>query len=341
MPRVVWKGAIVFGLVHIPVNLYPGARAQTLDLDLIDKRDFSPVGYQRINKVTGEEVSQEDIVKGYQYEKGEYVVVTEEDMRQANVAATQTVDIHGFVALDEIQPWFFDTPYYLEPDKRGEKGYALLREVLRKAGRVGIASVVIRSRQHLAAVMPVEDGLVLDLLRYADEIRPLAELALPPRDLKRAGVSAKELDMAERLVADMTEPWQPTRYRDKYRDDLMAMIERKVKSGQTHALTAPSEEAVAEGGAEVIDLMAMLRKSLDRPRREAQKSAARETPREERTAPGADAEGGSGGERQGRAKPASTRPKARAPRPRSTKAKRATTGAESPSSSETPRRRRA
>jgi DNA end-binding protein Ku len=267
MPRVVWKGAIVFGLVHIPVNLYPGSRSHTLDLDLIDKRDFAPVGYQRINKTTGEEVTAEDIVKGYQYEKGEYVVVTEEDMRQANVKATQTVDIHGFVAAAQIAPWFFDTPYYLEPDKRGEKGYALLREVLRKTGRIGIASVVIRTRQHVAAVMPVEDALVLNLLRYADEIRPLAELALPSRDLKKAGVSAKELDMAERLVADMTEDWKPEAYRDSYRDDLMAMIERKVKSGQTHALTEPGAEPEEQGGAQVIDLMAMLRKSLDRPRK--------------------------------------------------------------------------
>jgi DNA end-binding protein Ku len=274
MARVVWKGAIVFGLVNIPVNLYPGSRTHALDLDLIDKRDFSPVGYRRVNKTTGEEVTQEDIVKGYQYENGEYVVVTEEDMRQANVEATQTVDIHAFVDGAQIAPWFFDTPYYLEPDKRGEKGYALLREVLRKSGRVGIASVVIRTRQHVAAVMPVEEALVLNLLRYADEIRPLAELTVPSRDLKKAGVSAKELDMAERLVADMAENWNPEQYRDRYRDDLMAMIERKVKSGQTHALTAPAGEPAEQGGAEVIDLMAMLRKSLDQPRRGATRAGA-------------------------------------------------------------------
>jgi DNA end-binding protein Ku len=335
MPRVIWKGAIVFGLVHIPVNLYPGARSQALDLDLIDKRDFSPVGYQRINKVTGAEVSQEDIVKGYQYEKGEYVVVTDEDMRLANVAATQTVDIHAFVALARIQPWFFDTPYYLEPDKRGEKGYALLREVLRKTERVGIASVVIRSRQHLAAVMPVEDALVLDLLRYADEIRPLADLALPPRALEQAGVSGRELEMAERLVADMTEDWNPSQYRDRYRDDLMAMIGRKVESGQTHALTAPSDAPAAEGGAEVIDLMAMLRRSLDRPRPDAPKAPARESSAdaEARSTHGATADAEGEGPRPAR--------KTRAGQPAKSRAAKAKPSPAQRPGGEAPKRRRA
>jgi len=264
MPRAVWKGAIAFGLVHIPVTLYPAAGASRLDLDLLDRRDFAPVGYQRINKRSGEAVSAEDIVKGYEYEDGQYVVVSEEDFRLANVEATQTVDLLCFVDAAEIPPMYFDTPYYLEPGRRGEKGYALLRESLRRSGRVGLATVVIRTRQHLAAVIPVDHALVLDTLRFADEIRPLAQLRLPEADLKALGVSSRELDMAERLVDSMAEAWAPEQYRDTYRDDLMARIEAKIHAGKTHVVTEPGAPAeAAEGGAEVVDLMAMLRRSLE------------------------------------------------------------------------------
>src|SRR5215213_6250658 len=207
MPRVLWKGAISFGLVHIPVSLYPATRSERLSFDMIDKRDLSPIGYRKVNKRTGEEVASENIVKGYQYEKGEYVVVSNEDFKQANVEATQTVDIVAFVDAAAVAPYYFDTPYYLEPGKRGEKGYALLREVLRKTGRVGIANVVIRSKQHLAALIPLERMLLMNTLRFANEIRPASELALPEEGLH--GVSEKELAMAERLVDDMTEKWNP------------------------------------------------------------------------------------------------------------------------------------
>ena len=263
MPRVVWKGAIVFGLVHIPVSLYPASAAKGLDLDLLDRRDFAPVGYQRINKRTGKPVTSEDIVKGYQYEEGQYVVVTEEDMRQANVEATQTVDIQSFVEAAAIPPYFFDAPYYLEPGRRGEKGYALLRETLRRTGRVGLAKVVIRVRQHLAAVIPVGDVLVLNTMRYADEIRPVAELKLPEDRLEKIGVSKRELEMAERLVEDMSEDWAPEQYHDTYRKDLMARIEAKIDKGQTHEVTEAEEGAPAPTGGEVVDLMAMLKRSLE------------------------------------------------------------------------------
>src|ERR687896_558832 len=161
MPRALWKGAISFGLVHVPVSLYPASRSEGLSFDMIDKRDFSPVGYKRYNKRTGEEVTRENIVKGYEYEKGEYVVITDEDFKQANVKATQTVEIVAFVDAASVAPYYYE-PYYLEPGKRGEKGYTLLREVLRKTGRVGIANVVIRSRQHLAALIPVEHMLLMN-----------------------------------------------------------------------------------------------------------------------------------------------------------------------------------
>jgi DNA end-binding protein Ku len=263
--RVVWKGAISFGLVHIPVSLYPGSTSSTLDFDLLDKRDFAPVGYQRVNKRTGKEVAPDQLVKGYEYAKGEYVVVSDADFRQANVKATQTVEIQAFVEAAEIAPCYFDTPYYLEPGKRAGKGYALLRETLRRTGRVGVATVVLRARQHLALVMPVGRLLVLNTLRFADEIRPAAGLDLPSANLKTVGVSPKELQMAERLVEDMTEAWRPDAYRDTYRADLLARIERKVKRGETHDVGGDAErEATPRRGAQVIDLMAALKKSLEK-----------------------------------------------------------------------------
>ena len=261
MPRALWKGAISFGLVHVPVSLYPASQSEGISFDMIDKRDFSPVGYKRYNKRTGEEISRENIVKGYEYEKGEYVIITDEDFKQANVEATQTVDIVAFVDAAAVAPYFYDTPYYLEPGKRGEKGYTLLREVLRRSGRIGIANVVIRSRQHLAAVIPFGRMLVLNTLRWANEIRSLAELNVP--EAGEAGLSEKELAMAERLVEDMTDEWKPEQYKDTYRDDLMARIEQRIKAGETHVITPETADTgETKRGAEVIDLVSMLRKSL-------------------------------------------------------------------------------
>ena len=264
MPRVVWKGAITFGLVHIPVNLYPGSTASALDFDLLDKRDFAPIGYRRVNKRTGKEVGLDDTVKGYEYEDGRYVVMSEEDFKRANVKATQTVDIQAFVDAAEIPAYHFDTPYYLEPGKRGEKGYALLRETLRKTGRVGVANVVLRARQHLAVVMPVDRLLLLNTLRFAGEIRPVSKLRLPGLNLKQLGVSSKEMEMAARLVGDMTERWKPEAFKDTYRSDLLARIRQKVKTRKTHEVTEPAAGEAPRRSAEVIDLMAALRKSLDR-----------------------------------------------------------------------------
>lgn len=264
MPRAIWKGAISFGLVNIPVSLYSGSTESTLDLDMIDKRDFAPVGYRRVNKRTGEELKAADIVKGYEYAKGRYVVVGEEDMRQANVKATQTVDIFAFVRAEDVAPYYFERPYYLEPGRRGEKGYALLREVLDRTGKVGLGAVVLHTRQHLALLMPREKMLLLNTVRYESEIRDQDELKLPGESLKKLGVTARELDMAERLVEEMTEEWNPSRYRDTYRDDLMARIKAKVKAGKTRELTEPEEgKGEARKSAQVIDLMGLLKRSLD------------------------------------------------------------------------------
>jgi DNA end-binding protein Ku len=273
MARKVWKGAIVFGLVHIPVTLYPASKPNELDFDLLDRRDMAPIGYERINKRTGKAVAWDDIVKGYEYEDGRYVVMSDEDFRQANPKATQTVEILAFVDADSIEPRYFDTPYRLTPDKRGEKGYALLRETLKRAGKIGIAQVVIRTRQHLAALLPQDKFLMLQALRYADEILPDAELEEPPASLKAAGVGAREIKMAEQLVADMTEPWKPQAYKDTFRNDLLARVKQKIKAGETELVTQPEKGGTKQEGAQVIDLMAALKRSIESGKRRAPASA--------------------------------------------------------------------
>ncbi|PLP96609.1 non-homologous end joining protein Ku [Cupriavidus pauculus] len=262
MSRAIWKGAISFGLVNIPITVKPASRAHSLDLDLLDKRDMSPVGYQRINKHTGKPVDRDDIVKGYAYEKDEYVVLTDEDFKQANVEATQTVDIVSFVDAAAIPPYYFDTPYYLEPDKRGERGYALLHETMRKTGRAALALVVLRNRQHLAALLVAGKALVLNTMRFADEVVPVADLSLPGG--KKYAASAREIQMAAKLVEDMSEVFRPEQYHDTYREDLLARIHARVKAGKTHLLTPAADEtaAPARKGAKVIDMMALLKQSL-------------------------------------------------------------------------------
>jgi DNA end-binding protein Ku len=259
MSRVIWKGAIVFGLVHIPVSLYSGTRSGTLDFDYLDRRDFAPVGYQRINKRTGKPVAWNDIVKGYEYEKGQYAVMSDEDFRLANPDATQTIEIVSFVDADAIDPVYYDTPYRLAPGKRGEKGYALLRETLKKTGKVGVAHVVVRTRQHLAALRPLGDAMMLDTLRYADEVLPADEFELP--NDANVKLTAKEQSMAARLVEEMSAKWEPSAYHDTYREDLLARVGEKVKAKQTHVVPEAAP-APKRGGAQVIDLMAALQKSL-------------------------------------------------------------------------------
>jgi DNA end-binding protein Ku len=265
MARGLWKGAISFGLVNVPVELFSAEkRANELDLTMLDKRDLAPVGYKRYNKSTGEDVPWAEIVKGYEYEDGKYVVLSDEDFRRANVEASKTVEIQTFVDATEIAPLFFETPYYLAPGKRGEKAYALLRDALRKSGKAGVATVVIRTRQYLAAVLPQQDVLVMNTLRYAGEIRSAEELDLPAAALMTRA-SAKEMDMALRLIDDMSEKWKPEKFKDTYREDLLARIEEKVKAGQTEEITAPEKGGKeAAAGAEVIDLMALLKKSVAR-----------------------------------------------------------------------------
>ena len=244
------------------MSLHTAARSSTVDLDLLDKRDFAPVGYQRYNKSTGKVVDWNDVVKGYEYEKGEYVVLTDEDFRRANVEASRTIDIQTFVARDAISPYYFDTPYYLVPDKAGERVYSLLREALEQSQRLAVATFVLRSKQYVAALMPVDDVIVLNTLRYHEEIQAHPEVAATAA--KKTG--GRELDMALRLIDDMTEKWQPEAFKNTYREDLMKRIEQKVKAGQTHTLTEPEAEVTesrAAGGGKVVDLMSLLERSIE------------------------------------------------------------------------------
>ena len=270
MARALWTGAISFGLVNVPVELYPAEDRKAFKFAMLDKRDFSPVGYKRYSKATGKEVEWANIVKGYEYGKDQYVVLSDEDFRQANVKATQTIDIRAFVGEGEVGPEYFDTPYYLAPGKRGEKVYALLRETLKTTRRVAIAEVVIRTTQHLAMVLPDDRLLMLVTLRYQDELRPPASIEAPPATLKAAGATPKEMALAKRLVDDMTERWNPGEFRDSYHDDLMRLIDRKIKQGQTREITAgEKDEGRAPRTAQVIDLAGLLKQSLGRQARDA------------------------------------------------------------------------
>ena len=263
MARAIWKGAISFGLVNIPVEVYPAEDRKAFKFSMLDKRDLSPVGYKRYSKKTNKEVEWSNIVKGYEYEKDQYVVLSDEDFRRANVKATQTIDIQAFVAADEIPVEYFESPYYLAPAPRGQKVYALLRETLRSAKRVAVAQVVIRTTQHLAAIVVNGRALMLNTLRYQDELTQAKGLDLPAEGLKAAGVSAKEIALAKRLIDDMTEHWNPGEFKDTYHDDLMARINEKIKLGQTKEITEPGKEDKGEPrSAKVIDLAELLRKSL-------------------------------------------------------------------------------
>jgi len=264
MARAFWKGAISFGLVYIPVDLYSATHSATIDLDYLDKRDFSPVGYQRYNKRTGKLVEWKDIVRGYQYKKGKYVALSDEDFRQANTKASQTIEITSFADATSITPEYYDTPYWVAPQKGGQKVYALLREALKRTGKVAVANVVVRTRQHLAVLLPENDVLELNTLRFPDEIRTSEEMGVEVPGAKQAGLAPREISMAEKLIEEMTEPWKPQQYRDTYREDLMKRINEKVRNKETHTLTEPGEAEKPRKTAEIIDLMAVLKQSLEK-----------------------------------------------------------------------------
>jgi DNA end-binding protein Ku len=258
--RALWRGALSFGLVEIPVELYAAEDRKGTSFSLLDRRDFAPVGYKRYNKKTGAEVAWGDIVKGYEYEKGQYVVLSEEDFRRANVKASETIDIVECVAATEIPPPLYETPYYLAPAGRGGKAYALLRDVLAESQRVAVAQFVMRGTPHLAAILPAGKGMVLNTLRYQDELRDMSGLELPAA---KSAPTAKERALAKRLVDDMSGHFNAGAFHDTYHEDLMKRIHEKVKKGETHEITAPEAKGESKPrSAEVIDLAALLADSL-------------------------------------------------------------------------------
>jgi DNA end-binding protein Ku len=261
--RTLWKGAITFGLVHIPVGLHTASVEQGIDLDWLDRRSMDPVGYKRINKKTGKEVDREDIVKGFEYEDGKYVILSPDEINRVYPVTTQTIEIQRFIDAGELPFVYLERPYYVAPINRGQKVYALLREVLRKTGKLGLAKVVISTRQHLAVLAPSGKALVLNLLRWGDEVKPLDDLDLPAAGAKGASISAAEMKMAEQLVKDMSGPWKPGDFKDEFKHAVMKLVDRKVKAGKTETVIEPEEEAPSEGGgAQVIDLTDLLKQSL-------------------------------------------------------------------------------
>lgn len=252
--RAIWKGSISFGLVNIPIALYPATRTEDLKFRLLRAKDLSPVNYKRVAEVDGKEVTWDQIVKGYEYEKGKFVVIKDEDFKRVDVEATQTVDIINFVDLEEVNPVFFHKPYYMEPQKGGDRAYVLLREALESTGKIGIAKVVIKTRQHLAALKPQEDGLMLELMHFAAELRDVEDFRQP----REAKIAKKELDMAKALVESMTEKWDPEAYKDDYREALEDMIEEKVK----HPDKELPKKAAKKRPSNVIDLVAVLQESM-------------------------------------------------------------------------------
>lgn len=275
MARAIWKGSISFGLVNIPVSLFSAEnRSEELSFHMLDRHDMAPVGYKRINKKTGKDVAWDDIVKGFEYEDGRYVVITDEDFIRANVEATRTVDIVDFVDLEEIDPAYYEKPYYLAPaNKAANKSYALLRETLKRTKKVAIAKVVIRTREYLAAVISHGPVMLLDVMRFGYEVREPSEVEVPTEDLQKLGVTEKELQLAGTLVEQMVTDWEPQKYHDTYRDDVMALIRKKVEAGDTKVVhePLPSEEAPAG----VVDIMTLLKKSVAEKKKPADEKPAR------------------------------------------------------------------
>jgi DNA end-binding protein Ku len=257
--RSIWRGAISFGLIYVPVEMYAASREHGLNLHFLDSRDFAPVGYERVNKTTGKSVDWAHIVKGYEYEKGRYVALSDADFKHANLKASETIDISGFTDAADISPVYYQTPYYLLPGKGGEKVYALLADALRASGKLAVATFVMRGRQHLCVVTPSAGALTLITLRFADEIIPSER----PAAATKAAAKPKqaELAMARKLVEQMTTKWKPETFRDTYREDLLRRIREKIAKDQTHQLA--SEPRATRPKAQVIDLMAALKGSLE------------------------------------------------------------------------------
>lgn len=260
--RPIWNGTLSFGLLNVPVQIYSADKSNDLHFRMLDNRDKNPIRYERVNAETGDEVPWKEIVKAFEYSKGNYVVIDPKELRAAAPEATEMIEIEAFVPRDEINPMYFERPYYLVPGKKAEKGYVLLRETLRKVGQVGIAKVVIRTKQYLSAVLPVEDALVLNLMRYEQQIVAADEFKLPGA----AGeyrISAKEMEMASQLIKSMSTQWKPGDYRDDFQQTVRKMIDARVAKQGGKRIKHTEEHAPTRPATNVVDFMSLLKKSLE------------------------------------------------------------------------------
>ena len=258
--RTLWKGAISFGLVHIPITLHSATAENRMRFHLIDKKTMSAVGNQQVNKTTGEAMAKEEVVKGFEYEKDQFVTLSPDEIKAALPKSTQTIEIEAFIDGSQIPTAYYNKPYYVAPAAKGGKPYLLLLETMRRTGKVGLARVVVSTRQHLAALMPSEQGLVLELLRWEDEVRDTAGLPLP--DAGETKVTERELKMAEQLVNDLADEWHPEAFHDEFREKLEQVVQEKVKAGQGEHILKPLEGEEVQSSADIIDLTELLRRSL-------------------------------------------------------------------------------
>lgn len=265
MPRSIWKGAIAFGLVNIPVSLTSAESKPEVQFHMVDRKNHARIRYERVNAETGEEVPWDRLVKGYEHDEGEFILLSDDELEAVQPKLTKTIEISEFVTLDDIDPILFEKPYYLEPDKRGRKAYALLREALRKSGKAGISRVVIRTKEYLSAMMVREDALVLMLLRFPEEIVSAAKLELPSSTAKEWQPAKKEMDLALRLIDEMTGKWKPEDYHDEYRDALLDFIEKKISGGESVSDVKQPREDEEEGSGKVLDLAEYLQRSFKKP----------------------------------------------------------------------------
>nr|WP_227001453.1 Ku protein [Pulveribacter suum] len=278
-----WKGAISFGLVNIPVALYSATRSSGIDFDWLDRRTMDPVGYKRVNKKTGKEVASDDIVRGVEYEHDRYVVLTDDEIESAYPRTTQTIELEAFVDADEIPFVYLERPYYIAPADRGEKVYALLREALRKSNRVAVARVVIHTKQHLAMLMPCGRSLVLNLMRWGGEVRSSEELNLPPAGEKAAGLREAEMKMALQLVEDMTQKWDAHQFRNSFSEEIRKLVETKAREGEVEVVEEEALQPDAGAESNVVDLTRLLRRSLQGRHKEAAEDETTKRPRKSAT----------------------------------------------------------
>ncbi|TWI04540.1 DNA end-binding protein Ku [Luteimonas cucumeris] len=279
MARPVWSGTLSFGLLNIPVSLMSGEKRTDIQFRMLDARDNSPIRYERVNAETGEEVAWKDIVKAFEYDKGSYVVLEPEDIKSAAPESHDAIEVEAFVDAGAIGPQYFEKPYVLVPAKKAEKGYVLLREALSSTGKIGIARVVIRTREHLCAVLPQGDALLLLMMRYPQELVEVEEYNIPERPPSEYRITAKEKEFSEQLIDAMSSEWSPDQYKDEFRSRLHAVIEKRMKSKGVVAKPDETEDVAENAATNVVDFMSLLQQSIDRNKRTParKKSAAKKT----------------------------------------------------------------